>query len=203
MMKAAIYARISTADKGQDVDLQLNDLRSYAKARGWTVCNEYVDLGQSGVKDRRPALDSLMEDCLKRKIDTIIVWRLDRFGRSLKHLINTLDELRDHNISFVSYHENLDFTSSTGLLLFHLLGAFAEFERNILRDRVKAGLANARVKGRKLGRPGKEVDPLTIEKLKKAGRTIREISKELGVSVGLVHKTLSKSSPQMTENQGQ
>lgn len=87
-MKAAIYARISTADKGQDVNLQLNDLRSYAKARGWTVCNEYVDLGQSGVKDRRPALDSLMDDCSKRKIDTIIVWRLDKFGRSLKHLFN-------------------------------------------------------------------------------------------------------------------
>lgn len=152
---------------------------------------------------RRPALDSLMDDCHKRKIDTIIVWRLDRFGRSLKHLINTLDELRQLGVSFISYQENLDFTSSTGLLLFHLLGAFAEFERNILRDRVKAGLANARTKGRKLGRPGKEVDPTTIEELKKSGKTIREISKELGLSIGLVHKTLSKSSPQMTENQGQ
>lgn len=201
-MKTAIYARISTTDKGQDVDLQLNDLRVYAKARGWDICNEYIDRGQSGVKDRRPALDSLMEDCLKRKIDTIIVWRLDRFGRSLKHLINTLDELRHLNVSFVSYHENLDFTSSTGLLLFHLLGAFAEFERNLLRDRVKAGLANARTKGRALGRPGKEVDPVTVGQLKKTGITIREIAKELGISIGLVHKTLSKSSPQMTENQG-
>lgn len=201
-MKAAIYARISTADKGQDVDLQLNDLRSYAKARGCPVSNEYVDLGQSGTKDRRPALDSLMDDCRKRKIDTIIVWRLDRFGRSLKHLINTLDELRQIGVSFISYQENLDFTSSTGLLLFHLLGAFAEFERNILRDRVKAGLANARAKGRKLGRPGKEVNPTTLEELKKSGKTIREISKELGISIGLVHKTLSKSSPQMSEKQG-
>lgn len=202
-MKTAIYARVSTADKGQDVDLQLNDLRSYAKARGWSVCNEYIDRGQSGVKDRRPALDSLMEECRKRKIDSIIVWRLDRFGRSLKHLINTIDELRHLNVSFVSYHENLDFTSSTGLLLFHLLGAFAEFERNILKDRVKAGLANARTKGRKLGRPGKDVDLATIVELKHSGKTIREISKEMGVSIGLVHKTLSKSSSQMTENQGQ
>lgn len=193
-MKVGIYARVSTADKGQDVDLQLKDLRIYVQARGWHLYQEYLDEGQSGSKDKRPALNLLMNDCRKRKVDAVLVWRLDRFGRSLKHLINTLDELRQLGVSFISYHENLDFTSSTGLLLFHLLGAFAEFERNLIKERVKAGLANAKAKGRKLGRPGKKIDPALVRELKDEGKTIREISRDLGVSIGLVHKTLSNPS---------
>ena len=104
-----------------------------------------------------------------------------------------MDELRQLGVFFISYHENLDFSSSTGLLLFHLLGAFAEFERNLIKERVKAGLANAKAKGRKLGRPGKEIDPKLVRELKDGGKTIREISKDLRLSIGLVHKTLSNS----------
>lgn len=139
------------------MDLQLNDLRAHTQARGWKIYQEYTDKGQSGGKERRPALDTLMEDCRKRKVDAVLVWRLDRFGRSLRHLVNTLDELKQLGVAFVSYKENLDFTTSTGQLMFHLLAAFAQFEKDLIKERVVAGLANARSKGRKLGRPGKEV----------------------------------------------
>ena len=152
-MRVGIYARVSTLDGGQDTEVQLRDLRSYAQARGWTIADEYVDKGQSGAKDRRPELDRLMKDVRKRKVDLILCWRLDRLGRSLKHLILTLDELQSIGVGFVSYNENLDLTTSTGRLMFQLLGAFAEFERNLIRERVKAGLANAKAKGAKLGRP--------------------------------------------------
>src|SRR5574337_382864 len=135
----AIYARVSTIGNGQDVGLQINDLRTYAQARGWTDCEEYTDEGVSGSKDSRPALNRLMEDCRKGKVQTILVWRLDRFSRSLKHLINTLDELERLGVALVSFKENLDMGSSTGRLMIQLIAAFAEFERNIIRERVKAG----------------------------------------------------------------
>lgn len=189
-MKLAIYARISTTDKGQDVDLQLKDLRVYVQARGWKIYQEYVDKGQSGGKEKRPALDALLNDCRKRKVDAVLVWRLDRLGRSLRHLVNTLDELKQLGVAFISYKENLDFTTSTGQLMFHLLAAFAQFEKDLIKERVVAGLANARSKGRKLGRPGKEVDPLVVKELKGTGKSIREIAKKFGVSTTPIVKIL-------------
>jgi DNA invertase Pin-like site-specific DNA recombinase len=191
-MRCGIYARVSTTDKGQDVELQLKDLRNYVTARGWGVHDEYVDIGESGAKDRRPELDRLLEDARKRKIDGIAVWRLDRFGRSLKHLINTLDELRSLGITFVSYSENLDFSTSTGQLLFHLLGAFAEFERGLIRERIKAGLQNAKAKGIRLGRcPLIDSGLLwTVKSMRDKGISIRGIAKSLNVSKSTVHKTL-------------
>jgi len=190
-VKTGLYARISTTDKGQDSELQLRDLRQYVFARGWTVYNEYVDVC-SGAKDKRPELDRLMDDARKRRIDGILVWRLDRFGRSLKHLIVTLDELRQLGISFISYSENLDLSTSTGQLLFHLLGAFAEFERNLIKERVKAGIQNARAKGRRIGRRSLiDTELLTaINNRHGSGKTIRQIAGELEVSKSLVHKTL-------------
>jgi DNA invertase Pin-like site-specific DNA recombinase len=199
-MKAALYARVSTLDKGQDTEVQLTDLRSYAQARGWTVVGEYVDKGQSGAKDRRPELDRLMKDAGKRKIDLIVCWRLDRLGRSLKHLILTLDELQGLGVGFVSYNENLDLTSSTGRLMFQLLGAFAEFERNMIKERVIAGLNHARAKGKKLGRPGVDLDREKLIELRDQGLTMRAMADKLGVSLGLVHKTLSKCSPVDLDN---
>jgi putative DNA-invertase from lambdoid prophage Rac len=190
-MKAAIYARVSTLDKGQDTEVQLRDLRSYAQARGWIVASEYVDKGQSGAKDRRPELDRLMKDVRKRKVDLILCWRLDRLGRSLKHLILTLDELQSVGVGFVSYNENLDLTTSTGRLMFQLLGAFAEFERNLIKERVKAGLANAKAKGAKLGRPSPEFDEDELIRLRKSGVTIRGIAERLNLRKSFVHKTLS------------
>jgi len=190
-MKCAIYARVSTLDKGQDAEVQLRDLRSYAQARGWMIAGEYVDKGQSGAKDRRPELDRLMKDARKRKVDLILCWRLDRLGRSLKHLILTLDELQSVGVGFVSYNENLDLTTSTGRLMFQLLGAFAEFERNLIKERVKAGLANAKAKGVRLGRPSPKFDEDKLIGLRKSGISIRGIAERLGLRKSFVHKTLS------------
>lgn len=199
-MKVGLYARVSTLDKGQDTEVQLRDLRSYAEARGWIIAGEYVDKGQSGAKDRRPELDRLMKDARKRKIDLILCWRLDRLGRSLKHLILTLDELQGLGVGFVSYHENIDLTTPTGRLMFQLLGAFAEFERNLIKERVVAGLNHAKAKGVKLGRPGLDLDPEEVKALKQQGLTVRAIAAKVGASVGLVHKTLMKSASLSLDN---
>ena len=190
--KVGIYARVSTSDKGQDTEVQLCDLRTYADARGWEVFKEYVDVGQSGSKEQRPAFNQLMEDARKRKIDIILVWRLDRFGRSLKHLIVSLDELKTLGLGFVSFKESIDFTTATGRLMLHLLGAFAEFEKEIIRERVKAGVAHARAKGKRLGRRPLIDERLlgTVRDRRDKGISIRGISKELGVSKSLVHKSL-------------
>ena len=188
--KVGLYGRVSTTDKGQDPELQLKDLRAYANARGWKVFGEYVDVGESGAKDRRPELDRLMENARKRRIDIILVWRLDRLGRSLKHLILTLDELQSLGVGFVSYNENLDLTTSTGRLMFQLLGAFSEFERNLIRERVVSGLNHAKAKGKILGRPKKSIDVGKVIALRNQKYTLREIAEVMGVSHTLVNKTL-------------
>lgn len=190
--KVGIYARVSTADKGQDPEMQLKDLREYAHARGWKVFGEYTDIGESGAKDRRPQLDRLMEDARKRRIDGILVWKLDRFGRSLKSLVNTLEELRSLGIQFVSYTENLDFSTPAGRAMANLIGVFAEFERDLIRERVKAGIQNARCKGKRLGRCPKINEGLlrTIRDMRDRRMSLRDISRELGVSKSLVHKSL-------------
>ncbi len=197
--KVGLYGRISTADKKQDVELQLVDLRAYTTARGWKVFKEYLDIGVSGSKEQRPAFNQLMEDARKRRIDIILVWRLDRFGRSLKHLVNCLDELKTLGVGFVSYKESLDFTTPTGRLMFHLLGAFSEFEKELIRERVKAGVAHARAKGKRLGRPNGDIDLRKLSELRDSGLTLRAIAKEMGRSLGFVHKSLSKCAPKTFE----
>ena len=191
-MRVGIYARVSTTDKGQDVGMQTRELEAYAKARGWTIRDRFVDEGISGSQTKRPALDRLLAACRRRQVDVVLVWRLDRLGRSLKHLIMTLDEFQSLGVAFVSLHEQLDCTTATGQLLIHLLGAFAEFERAIIRERVKAGLANARIKGKRLGRPSLGIDALQIKILRRTGHSIRQIARELHISLGSVHKTLSQ-----------
>ena len=188
--KVGLYGRVSTTDKGQDPELQLKDLRAYSKARGWKVFGEYVDKGESGAKDKRPQLDRLMEDARKRRIDGILVWKLDRFGRSLKSLVTTLEELRGLGVQFVSYTENLDFSTPAGRAMANLIGVFAEFERDLIRERVKAGIQNAKSKGIRVGRR-----PLIDERIlnivrdrKDKGMTIRSISRELGLSRSVVHR---------------
>jgi DNA invertase Pin-like site-specific DNA recombinase len=193
-MKAALYARVSTTH-GQDVNLQLRELRQFAEARGWEITGEYVDSGVSGAKDSRPALDRLMSDAKRRKCDVILVWKLDRFGRSLRHLVNALAELEAVGVSFVSLTDNLDLSTPTGRLMFQVIAAMSEFERELIRERVRAGLRNARAKGRKLGRPRAALDAARIGRLRAQGRSLREIAGELGCSASLVHKTLAKLSP--------
>ncbi len=190
-MQVGIYARVSTIDKGQDVGMQLRELEAYAKARGWTVQDRYLDEGVSGSQTRRPGLDRLRAACRRRQVDVVLVWRLDRLGRSLKHLIMMLDELQSLGVAFVALHEQIDCTTATGQLMLHLLGAFAEFERALIRERVKAGLAHARAKGQRLGRPRLKIDPARVESFRKDGRSIRQIAQTLHVSPASVHKTLN------------
>jgi DNA invertase Pin-like site-specific DNA recombinase len=149
-MRVAIYARVSTVD--QEPENQLQELRRYVEARGWTAV-EYVDHGVSGTKESRPALDALVRDAKRRKFDVLVCWRLDRLGRNLRHLILLLDELTALGIGFVTLGEGIDTTSPTGRLVLHVLGAISEFERERIRERVMAGLQRARTQGRRLGRP--------------------------------------------------
>src|SRR5712691_9957083 len=148
--EAAIYARVSTID--QEPENQLQELRRYVEARGWSAV-EYVDRGVSGAKDRRPALDQLVTDARRRRFDVVVCWRLDRLGRNLKHLITLLEELQVLGVAFVSLAEGIDATTPAGKLQMHILGAISEFERERIRERVLAGLQRARTQGKRLGRP--------------------------------------------------
>jgi DNA invertase Pin-like site-specific DNA recombinase len=141
-----------TIKVSQDPELQLAPLREYCQRRKFFIAGEYVDNSISGMKDRRPQLDRLLEAARKRQIDIIVVWKLDRFGRSLKQLVNALEELSSLGIGFISYQDNLDLTTPQGRLMFHIIGAMAEFERELIREGVKAGIENARRKGKRLGR---------------------------------------------------
>jgi DNA invertase Pin-like site-specific DNA recombinase len=182
-LRVAIYARVSTLHD-QDPEMQLIELREYIQRRGWTIFKEYVDRGFSGSKDSRPALNELMSDAHRRHFDIILVWKIDRFGRSLKHLVNALAETADLGVSFVSLRDNLDLTTPSGRLMFQIIGAMAEFERALIQERVvRAGLRNARQKGRRLGRPSKNVERRRIVQLRESGATWRAISNELGVGV--------------------
>lgn len=191
--KAAIYGRVSTLNHGQDIDLQARELRLYAEARGWTIAGEYLDRGVSGAKDSRPELNRLMADAKRRRCDVVLCWKLDRFGRSLRHLVNALAELEAVGVAFVSLTDNLDLTTPAGRLMFQVIAAMSEFERELIRERVRAGLRNARAKGRSLGRPRQRLDLARIGRLRTEGRSMREIASELGCSTGLVHKTLANS----------
>jgi DNA invertase Pin-like site-specific DNA recombinase len=157
-----LYARCSTHDR-QDPELQLFPLREYAQKRGMTITGEFVDNGISGSKDHRPQLDRLMDAARKRQVDVILVWKLDRFGRSLKQLVTTLDELSNLGIGFISYQDNLDFSTAQGRLMFHIIASMAEFERELIKERVKAGIENARRKGKRLGR--RPLPPVIKEKI--------------------------------------
>ena len=181
--RVAIYARVSTTNHGQDVGLQTGDLRQFAEARGWKLADEYVDQGVSGSKDSRPELNRLMADAHKRRFDVVLVWKLDRFGRSLRHLVNALAEFESLNIAFVSLSDNLDLSTASGRLMFNIIGAMAEFERALIQERVKAGIRNARAKGRRFGRPRANVDASQIARLRASGASWRTIERNLGISV--------------------
>ncbi|MFQ5684573.1 MAG: recombinase family protein [Candidatus Binatia bacterium] len=191
-MRVGIYGRVSTADKGQDPELQLGPLREYALAREWTIYREYVDHGISGAKERRPALDQLMDDAKRRLFDVVVVWRFDRFARSTRHMINALHEFRHLGIAFVSYQENLDTSSPLGEAMFTIIGAMAQLERDITRERVKAGVARARARGKKLGRPQKVFHRDQVEQLRAGGLSFRQIGKRLRISPALA-LTLSRN----------
>jgi DNA invertase Pin-like site-specific DNA recombinase len=191
--RSAIYARVSTTNHGQDVGMQTRELRQFAEARGWTVAGEYIDAGVSGAKDSRPELNRLMADAHKRRFDVVCVWRFDRFARSVSHLLRALETFRALGIDFVSYSEQMDTSTPAGKMVFTVLAAVAELERSLIVERVRAGLRNARAKGKKLGRPQLKLDRARMARLRNEGRSLREIAAELGCSHAFVHKSLANS----------
>ena len=184
--RAALYARVSTAN-GQDPQMQLRELREYCLRRGWPVVSEYVDLGISGSKERRPELDRLIADAHKRKFEVIIVWKFDRFARSVSHLLRALETFRALGIEFVSLSEQVDTSTPTGKMIFTVLGAVAELERSLIAERVRAGLRHARAKGKRLGRPTKHVDPAQVAQLRAQGVSWRKVGLRLGVSAATAY----------------
>ena len=184
--RAAIYARVSALD--QEPENQLAELRRYVAARGWTAV-EFVDRGISGSRDRRPALDAVLTDIKRRQFDVLVCWRLDRLGRSLKHLVTLLDELQALGVAFVSLQEGIDATTPAGKLQMHILAAIAEFERARIAERVMAGLARAKKQGKKLGRPKRIISEAVLARVR--GLSIREAAKRLGVSRSTAHRWLA------------
>ena len=179
LMKAAIYARVST-NNNQNPEMQLEELRAYCQRRGWEIAAEYVDAGISGSKEHRPALDRLLAGCRKRSVDAVVVYRYDRFARSLRQLVNALEEFRALGIEFISLHEGVDTSTPNGRLIFGIFASIAEFERELIRDRVKSGLASAKARGKHLGRPRVIVDSDRIATLRREGASWQKIGKTLG-----------------------
>jgi putative DNA-invertase from lambdoid prophage Rac len=194
-MKAGIYARISTHDQ-QTLDMQIDAMKKYAKAREWKVEIEITEIA-SGAKDRPKRLE-LINLARRRKIDVIIVWKLDRWGRSVNDLFFTLNELNNLGVGFISLTEALDLTTATGRAMAGLLTIFAEFEREILRERVRAGIAHARSKGKAHGRPG-TIKPFVNEVLSlfKNGMSKSDIAKKLGIGRTSVRRLLSEIEKQV------
>jgi len=189
--RVALYARVSTSNGQQDPEMQLRELREYAEHRGLIIIGEYVDR-MSGSKDSRPALNLLMGDASRRKFDAVLVWKLDRFGRSLRHLVNAIAQLEALGVAFISFRDNLDLSTPSGRLMFQIIGAMAEFERALIQERVRAGLKNARAHGKRLGRPRTSVDGAQLAKLRASGASWRQISERMGVGVGTVRRAAAR-----------
>lgn len=189
--KAAIYTRVSTLD--QHPEMQRQELVEYVKRRGWSLYKEYTDKGVSGTKEHRPALDALLDDCRRKKFDFLIVWKFDRFARSLKQLLNALELFKTLGIGFVSCTEAIDTSLPHGEMLFQIIGAIAQWERSLIVERVRAGLQHARSQGKRLGRPPLRVlTPKDVAELRKErARTkapLRTLATKYGLSVWTVHK---------------
>ena len=184
--RAALYARVSSPD--QNPAMQSRELREYCKLRGWKIYDEYVDRRVCGAKDSRPQLDRLMSDAHRRRFDVVAVWRFDRAARSVSHLLRALETFRSLGIEFVSLSEQIDTTTPTGKMMFTVLGAVAELERSLIGERVRAGLRNAKAKGKRLGRPPlRELSVGEIRQLRRDRRRTRTsfglLAKKYGVSV--------------------
>jgi len=191
--RAALYARVSTVNNGQDPTLQTRELREYCEHRGWVIFEEYVDAGVSGSKDSRPELNRLVADAHQRRFDAVLVWKLDRFDRSLRHLVNALAEFEALGIAFVSLRDNLDLSSPSGRLMFQIIGAMAEFERSLIVERVKAGMRNARAKGKRIGRPPRtylspDVRRAIGQAYSNEEGSLRQLAARFGTSVGMIQR---------------
>jgi DNA invertase Pin-like site-specific DNA recombinase len=193
---AAVYVRVSTVD--QHTELQETELREYCQNRGWQQCI-YRDKGQSGAKDNRPALTEMLKDIRKRRVDVIVVWALDRLARSLKHLLTIAEECKALGVDIVCLKQSIDTTLPAGRLTFQVLGAVAEFEREMLRERVKAGMAQAKRSGKRIGRPAlrhfntKEIE--RVRSLRAEGSSVRQLAKELGTTQWMIAKLSATPRP--------
>lgn len=180
-MRVALYARVSILN-GQNPENQLGELREYASRRGWEVIDEYVDAGVSGSKDSRPSLNRLMSHAHQRKFDGICVWKLDRFGRSLKHLVTAISELEALGVTFISLKDNWDLSTPSGRLMFQIVGAMAEFERELIRERIRAGMRRRKLEGYVLGRAPLNVDHKAIVADRVRGMSLTQVARKYSVS---------------------
>ncbi len=191
MKNVGIYARVSTED--QSSIQQLEQLRNYCEKQGLCVYGEYVDDGESALKQNRPQYQRLLEDARRRKIDVVLVYKLDRFSRSLKELVNTIAMLKEQGVNFISYTEkDFDTTSATGQLMFHIVSAFAQFERDMISERTKLKLNHLKSKGIKLGRPRK-AGMEAVFALRAKGLSLSQIGKEIGCDRSTVSKVLKNA----------
>jgi len=189
--RIAIYCRVSTSD--QHASNQLDDLRAYTKARGWVVAGEFIDEGISGAQRERPGLDSMMKLVRRRRVDTVLVWKYDRFARSVSHLLQALEEFRSLGVNFVSFTEGVDTTSPMGKFIFGVFSSLAEFERSLIAQRVRNGMEKARKRGQHLGRPRLKVDVGHLQALREQGLSLRVIAEQTGISKSAVGNLLAAS----------
>lgn len=191
-LRVALYARVSTLN-GQNPEMQLAELREYAQRRGWMVSGEYVDLGVSGAKESRPELNRMLTAAHTREFDAVLCWKLDRLGRSLKHLVNVIEDLQVYGVAFVSLRDNLDLSTPSGRLMMHIIGAMAEFERSLIRERVTAGIHAARARGKRIGRPRVYVSTDKVRAMREVGMPWRAISRKLGIGVGTAVRAFERN----------
>jgi DNA invertase Pin-like site-specific DNA recombinase len=192
--KVAIYARVSTDQ--QTTENQLRELRDVAVRNGWIVTKEYIDHGISGAKgrDKRPAFDALLKDAVRKEFDVIAAWSVDRLGRSLRDLLGFLDDIHAKNIGLYLHQQGVDTTTPGGKALFQMVGVFAEFERAMIQERVKAGLARAREQGKVLGRPpiGQNIEAEILQ-LRETGIGLLKIARTLGIGTGTVQRVVREA----------
>ena len=196
IIRAALYARVSTTGQGQDVNLQLEELRQVAALRGWQIAGEYTD-ALSGAKTSRPGLDRLLADVQAGKLDVVAVWKLDRLGRSLQHVLSVLDQLTAQGVQFVSLRDaGLDTTTPAGRLFTSIIGAFAEFERDLIRERVVAGVRRAQAAGKHCGRPKKPIEDKTLQAttaLIAQGWGLKSVATAVGVQRDTLRRKLAEA----------
>lgn len=188
-MKVATYSRVSTSHHDQNPEIQVNELRRYCDARGFQIVHEIVDHGYSGANDQRPGLKQLLSLVRAREVDVVIVVKLDRLFRSLRHLVTQLDEFQALGVQFIAIKDVIDWTTPTGRLFTQVLGSLAEFEKALLRERTMMGLDHARSQGKRLGRP-KLRDDVEIQRLRAQGLSYREIQRTLNVTMGSISRAL-------------
>ncbi|MER0442858.1 recombinase family protein [Emticicia sp. W12TSBA100-4] len=192
-LRVALYARVSTLDRGQDPETQLIQLREYAQRRNFEIVGEFIDFA-SGTSEERKHYKQMMEAAKKRKLDVVLVWRYDRFARSTQALANALKEFKILGIDFISYQENIDTTTPTGELIFHVMASLAQFESSLISERVKAGMQRAKAQGKNISRPKLAKNKLNqIMELKQQGLSMNQISIQSGVAYGTVYNYLAKN----------